>query len=67
MRIWLASFVLALSGTASTAHAATVVIMVDSATLERRTIVIPTRGADRVLLCMAPPAVSGCRNLKPAR
>ena len=55
-----------LATAASSAQAATVVIMVDAMTLERRTVVIPSRG-DRILLCAMPPAVSGCRDLTPRR
>jgi hypothetical protein len=44
----------------SPAGAATVVILTDPMTLERQTIVLNRKGPDRVLMCMAPPAVSGC-------
>lgn len=47
----------------SAASAATVVIMTDPMSLERRTVVLNTPGPDRVLLCATPPAVSGCREL----
>lgn len=63
MRSLLTFAALALAGVASTAQATTIVIMVDATTLERRTVVIPTPGVDRFLLCAAPPALSGCRDL----
>ncbi len=47
----------------SAASAATLVILTDPMSLERRTVVLNTPGPDRVLLCAAPPAVSGCRPL----
>ena len=51
----------------SPAAAATIVILTDPMTLERRTVVLETAGPDRVLWCMAPPAVAGCRDITPAR
>ena len=50
-------------GFASAAQATTVVIFVEPMTLERYTRVYDTPGRDRVLLCMAPPATSGCTEL----
>jgi len=47
----------------SSANAATVVILTDPMTLERQTIVVDRKGPDRVLMCMAPPATSGCTEL----
>lgn len=49
------------------ASAATIVIVTDPMTLERRTVVLNTPGPDRLLLCAAPPAVSGCRELPVSR
>jgi hypothetical protein len=54
-------FALGLVGTS--ANAATVVILTDPMTLERQTIVVDRNGPDRVLMCMAPPATSGCTEL----
>jgi hypothetical protein len=51
----------------SVASAATVVIMTDPMSLEKRTLVLNTPGPDRVLLCAMPPAVSGCRELSVRR
>jgi hypothetical protein len=53
----------ALFGSAAAAHATTVVIFVEPMTLERYTKVFDTPGRDRVLLCMAPPATSGCTDV----
>jgi hypothetical protein len=50
-------------GIASAAQATTVVIFVEPMTLERYTRVFDTPGRDRVLLCMAPPATSGCTDV----
>ena len=51
------------SGFASAAQATTVVIFVEPMTLERYVRVIDTPGRDRVLMCMAPPATSGCTDV----
>ena len=53
----------ALFGSAAAAHATTVVIFVEPMTLERYTRVFDSPGPDRVLLCMAPPATSGCTDV----
>jgi hypothetical protein len=53
----------ALFGSAAAAHATTVVIFVEPMTLERYTKVFDTPGRNRVLLCMAPPATSGCTDV----
>ena len=50
-------------GFASAAQATTVVIFVEPMTLERYTKVFNTPGPDRVLMCMAPPATSGCTDV----
>lgn len=52
---------------ASSASAATILIIKDPMTLESRTVVLDTRGPDRALLCMAPPAMSGCTEIKVRR
>ena len=52
---------LGLAGTS--ANAATVVILTDPMTMERQTIVLDAKGPDRLLMCMAPPATSGCTEL----
>jgi hypothetical protein len=53
-------FAAALLGSSAAAQAATVVIIVEPMTLDHYTKVINTPGPDRVLMCMAPPATSGC-------
>jgi hypothetical protein len=60
----------ALAGSAaSAAQATTIVIFVEPMTLEHYTRVFDTPGRDRMLMCMAPPATSGCTEvpLKSAR
>ncbi len=52
-----------LFGSAAAAQATTVVIFVEPMTLERYTRVFDTPGPDRVLMCMVPPATSGCTEL----
>ena len=59
----LAIAVVIAGGFASAAQAATVVIIVEPMTLERYVRVIDTPGRDRVLMCMAPPATSGCTDV----
>jgi hypothetical protein len=67
MRAMLGLLTLAGLGAAQPAEAATVVILTDPMTLERRTMVLDDKGPDRVLLCTMPPATSGCRELTPRR
>ncbi|GAA4020544.1 hypothetical protein GCM10022280_21210 [Sphingomonas swuensis] len=67
MRVHLVGAGLLLMLSATTAQAATVVIITDPMTLERRTMVLDTKGPDRVLLCAMPPAMSGCRDVTPRR
>ena len=54
---------------AAAAQATTVVIIVEPMTLQHYTKVIDTPGRDRVLMCMAPPSISGCTEVpvKPRR
>ena len=47
----------------SPAAAATIIILSDPFTLDRRLVVMNTPGPDRVLMCSAPPAMAGCRAL----
>jgi len=54
---------IALLASASAGQATTVVIFVDPLTLEKYTRVFDTPGADHVLMCMTPPATSGCTEL----
>jgi len=50
-------------GCSAGAKATTVVIMVEPMTLERHVQVYDTPGKDRILMCMAPPATSGCTDV----
>ena len=61
MRSVILGALLAVAGTS--ANAATVVILTDPMTMERQTFVLDAKGPDRVLMCMAPPSVSGCTQL----
>ena len=63
MRLVRSIFALALLGSAAAAQATTVVIYVEPMTLDRYVKVMDTPGPDRVLLCMAPPATSGCTDV----
>ena len=56
-----------LAGCAAAAPAKTVIIFVDPMTLEKHAHVVDTPGQDRFLMCMQPPAVSGCRELAPRK
>ena len=53
----------ALLAVASPAGAATIVILADPMTLERRTVVVDPNGPDRAYLCMMPPGQAGCQRL----
>ena len=57
----------ALLATAGIASAKTFVFFTDPMTLSRKMVVYDTPGRDRVLMCMAPPAESGCTEIRPAR
>ena len=48
---------------ASPAGAATIVILADPMTLEKRTVVVDPNGPDRAYLCMLPPGQAGCQRL----
>jgi hypothetical protein len=63
MRIVRFAIAAALVGSAAAAQATTVIIFVEPMTMERYTRVIDTPGPDRVLVCMAPPAVGGCTEI----
>jgi hypothetical protein len=60
LRVAIAVILLASAGVA---QATTIVIFVDPLTLDKYTRVFDTPGPDRVLMCMAPPATSGCTEL----
>jgi len=54
---------LMVAATPDTVAAATIVVLTDPMSLARRTVVLDTPGPDRLFVCPAPPAVSGCRQL----
>lgn len=60
MRPRLAALTLLLLAASGAGHAATVVILTDPMSLQRRTMVLESPGPDRVLLCALPPATTGC-------
>jgi len=53
----------ALLASSVAAQATTVVVIVDPMTFEQHTKIIDTPGPDRLVMCMAPPATSGCTEL----
>jgi hypothetical protein len=63
MRAMRIAVAVGLLGCAGAAQATTVIIFVEPMTLEKYTRVFDTPGPDRVLMCMAPPATSGCTEL----
>ena len=67
MRMMAALAALALPVVATPASAATIVILTDPMTLERRTVVVDPNGPDRAFLCMLPPGQAGCHQVKVRR
>jgi len=63
MRLTTALAALAVPAVATPASAATIVILADPMTLERRTVVVDPNGPDRAFLCMLPPGQAGCQRL----
>ena len=63
MRALRLAIAIILLASAGMAQATTIVIFVDPLTLDKYTRVFDTPGPDRVLMCMAPPATSGCTEL----
>jgi len=63
MRLTIALAALAVPAAAAPASAATIVILADPMTLERRTVVVDPNGPDRAFLCMLPPGQAGCQRL----
>ena len=45
----------------SAASSRMIVVYTDPMTMDRRTVVIESRGPDRAYLCMLPPGDAGCR------
>ena len=63
MRMTTVLAALALPAVATPAGAATIVILADPMTMERRTLVLDPNGPDRAYLCMLPPGQAGCQRL----
>jgi hypothetical protein len=63
MKLAIALAALAMPAVASPAGAATIAILVDPMTLEKRTVVVDPNGPDRAYLCMLPPGQAGCQRL----
>ena len=67
LRLRTALTALALPSLASPAGAATIVILADPMTMNKRTVVLDTNGPDRAYLCMLPPGQAGCQRLNVKR
>ena len=67
MRLTTALAAMALPAVATPASAATIVILADPMTLEKRTVVVDPNGPDRAYLCMLPPGQAGCQRISMQR
>jgi hypothetical protein len=63
MRLFRLALAIAVLVPATAAQATTFIIYVEPMTLDRYVRMIDTPGPDRVLMCMAPPAVAGCTDV----
>lgn len=63
MRVMAAIVALAAAAAAWPAGAATIVILTDPMTMERRTVIVDPNGPDRAFLCMLPPGQAGCQRI----
>ena len=63
MRVIAGLVALAAAASAAPAGAATIVILTDPMTMERRTVIVDPNGPDRAFLCMLPPGQAGCQRL----
>ncbi len=63
MRLAIAFAILASPLAASPAGAATIVILADPMTFEKRAVIVDPNGPDRAYLCMLPPGQAGCQRL----
>jgi len=54
---------LASAGVARPASAATIVVLTNPETMERKTIVVERDGPDRIFMCMLPPGEAGCHQV----
>jgi hypothetical protein len=64
MRTSIAFAALVLPFAATPASAATIVILADPMTMEKRTVLVDPKGPDRAYLCMLPPGQAGCQRLE---
>ncbi len=67
MKLTTALAAMALPAVATPASAATIVILADPMTLEKRTVVVDPNGPDRAYLCMLPPGQAGCQRISMQR
>jgi hypothetical protein len=67
MKLTTALAAIALPAVATPASAATIAILVDPMTLEKRTVVVDPNGPDRAYLCMLPPGQAGCQRISMQR
>lgn len=58
---------LASAGVASPTCAATIVVLTNPETMERKTIVVERDGPDRIFMCMLPPGEAGCHQVSVRR
>ena len=63
MRLAIAFAILVSALAASPAGAATIVILADPMTFEKRAVIVDPNGPDRAYLCMLPPGQAGCQRL----
>ena len=63
MRLAIAFAIVALPLSASPAGAATILILADPMTFEKRAVIVDPNGPDRAYLCMLPPGQAGCQRL----
>ena len=61
MRLAIAFAILTMPLAASPAGAATILILADPMTLEKRAVIVDPNGPDRAYLCMLPPGQAGCQ------
>jgi hypothetical protein len=54
-------------GAARPAAAATIVVLTNPETLQRKTIVVDRQGPDRIFMCMLPPGEAGCHQVPAKR
>ena len=67
MRVLLVTAFLALTMAAAPARAATIVVLTNPETMERKYIVLDDDGPDRVFMCMLPPGEAGCHRVQVKR